>query len=265
MKKILISTLMGLFIAYVLSCTVLYYYQEKLLFMPDKLDKGYRFSFQQPFEEINVATKQGALLNGLLFKADSPKGLVFYLHGNSGSVNHWGDMAKRYNNLHYDVFILDYPGFGKSEGSISSQAELFDDIQSAYNNMKKRYAEEKIVVLGYSIGSGPAAWLAATNTPKLLILQAPYYSMTDMLHHIYPIIPNFLLKYKFATNEYVKRCKMPVVVFHGNQDDVIYYGSSLKLKAEMKAADTLITLNRQGHDDITYNADYIKAIGKILH
>ncbi len=67
--------------------------------------------------------------------------------------------------------------------------------------------------------------------------------MTDMMRHTYPIIPTFLLKYKFKTNEYLKDCKMPVVIFHGNQDEVIYYGSSLKLKEEMKKNDTLITLD----------------------
>ncbi len=130
--------------------------------------------------------------------------------------------------------------------------------------MKKRFHEESIVVLGYSVGTGLAAKVASTNHPKLLILQAPYYNLTDMMRHRYPIIPIFLLKYKFQTNEYLKDCKMPVVIFHGNQDGVIYYGSSLKLKEEMKVGDTLITLNGQGHNGITDNTEYIKALGTIL-
>jgi uncharacterized protein len=233
-------------------------------FLSGQVGQNYRFSFAQPFEEINTKTRNGKLLNGLLFKSDSTRGLVFYLHGNAGSLHNWGHVAKRYTDLHYDVFILDYPGYGKSEGSIKNPMQLFDDIQTAYDELRKRIHEDSIVVLGYSIGTGPAAKLASTNHPRLLILQAPYYNLTDMMRHTYPIIPTFLLKYTFHTNEYLRDCKMPVIIFHGNQDEVIYYGSALKLQKEMKAGDTLITLNKQGHNGITDNPDYIAAIKSIL-
>jgi uncharacterized protein len=264
MRKILLRTLTLLITLYVLICAGLYLFQEKLIFAPEKLDKSFLFSFNQPFEEINIKVTDGNSINGLLFKSDSSKGLIFYLHGNAGSLDSWGRVAKRYTDLHYNVFILDYPGYGKSDGSIKSQAQLFDDIQIAYSEIKKRFNEDNTVILGYSIGTGPAAKLASTNHPKLLILQAPYFNLTDMMRHTYPIIPTFLLKYKFKTNEYLKTCKIPVIIFHGNQDEVIYYGSSLKLQKEMKAGDTLITLNGQGHNGITDNSDYVNSIKKIL-
>lgn len=263
-KKRIIRTLELLLIFYVLICVLLYFFQEKLIFFPDKLNKDFKFNFGQPFKELTVKTKDGKLLNGLLFTSDSTKGLLFYLHGNAGALNSWGSVAKRYTDLNYDVFILDYPGYGKSEGSIKSQAKLFGDIQMAYDEMKKRYKEENIVILGYSIGTGLAAKLASANHPRLLILQAPYYSLTDMMRHTYPIIPTFILRYKFQTNEYLKNCQMPVVIFHGNQDEVIYYGSSLKLKKGLKRTDTLITLNGQGHNGITDNPEYISTLGNIL-
>jgi uncharacterized protein len=263
-KKVIFQAFKILLIAYVLICLGLYFFQEKLIFFPGKLDKNYKFSFDQPFEEINIRTEEGNFLNGLLFKSDSAKGLIFYLHGNAGSLNSWGEVAKRYTDLHYNVFILDYPGYGKSEGAIKNQTQLFSDIQTAYDEMKKRFKEDSLVVLGYSIGTGLAAKLASTNHPRLLILQAPYYNLADMMRHTYPIVPAFLLKYKFQTNEFLKDCKMPVVVFHGNQDEVIYYGSSLKLKADMKSSDTLITLNGQGHNGITDNREYVTAIKIIL-
>jgi pimeloyl-ACP methyl ester carboxylesterase len=263
-KKVILRTLKLLLVVYVLLCVALYFFQEKLLFFPDKLDKNHKFSFAQPFEEINIKTKNGKFLNGLFFEADSATGLVFYLHGNAGSLDNWGAVAKRYTELRYNVFILDYPGYGKSDGAIEGKTQLVDVIQTAYDEMKRRFEEDSIVVLGYSIGTGPAANLAATNHPKLLILQAPYYSLTDMMRHTYPIVPTFLLKYKFQTNEYLKKCKMPIVIFHGDQDEVIYYGSSLKLKAGMKTGDTLITLKGQRHNGMTDNPDYIAALKTIL-
>lgn len=264
MKKIILRTLkIGLGV-YIVLCGLLYLFQEKLIFFPEKLDKNYTFKFGQNFEEITVITADNKEINGLLFKADSSKGLIFYLHGNAGSLNSWGEVAKTYTDLGYDVFILDYRGYGKSEGEIYGQEQLFIDNQTVYNKLKNRYTEDKIIVLGYSIGTGLASKLASTNKPRLLILQAPYYNLTDMTKQTYPFVPTFLLKYKFATNEYLKNCKMPVVIFYGNRDEVIYYGSSLRLKAEFKEQDTLITLNDQGHNGMTDNANYIIELKKIL-
>jgi pimeloyl-ACP methyl ester carboxylesterase len=265
MKKRLLRILKIVIGIYIVLCGILYFYQEKLIFFPQKLEKNYQFKFGQKFEELNIKTNDDKILNGLLFKVENSKGLIFYLHGNAGSLSTWGEVAETYNDLDYDIFIIDYRSYGKSEGEINSQNQLFEDNQIAYNELKKRYKEDKIIVIGYSIGTGLAAKLASANNPKLLILQAPYYSLTDMMKHTYSFLPTFLLKYKFETNDYLKNCKMPVVIFHGNQDRVIYYGSSLKLKKEFKPQDTLITLNRQGHNGMTKNKEYRIELMKILN
>ncbi len=264
MKKVLINALKLVLALYILVSGFLYIAQERLIFFPQKLEKTYQFQFRQKYEEKNIETADGTILNGLLFKADSTKGLIFYLHGNAGSLRSWGGVAKTYTDLNYDIFIIDYRGYGKSEGKINGQEQLFQDIQQVYNELTKQYTEDKIIVLGYSIGTGLASKIASINNPKLLILQAPYYSLVDMMKHTYPIIPGFLLKYKLETNKYLKDCQMPVVIFHGDQDRVIYYGSSLKLKQEFKESDTLITLNGQGHNGMTTNGIYKSEIRRIL-
>ena len=249
---------------YLIICGLLFIFQEKLIFLPQKLNDTHQFSFWQDFKEMSFKMKDGVLLNGVLFKAVNSKGLIFYLHGNAGSLENWGEVAKTYTSLHYDVFMLDYRGYGKSDGSIFSEEQLFQDNQAVYDELKKKYSENKIIVIGYSIGTGMATKIASTNHPKLLILQAPYFSLTDLMKHTYPIIPTFILQYKLATNQYIKGCKMPIVVFHGDEDEIIYYGSSLKLKALFKPQDTLITLNKQHHNGITDNENYRVAIRKIL-
>ena len=166
--------------------------------------------------------------------------------------------------MNYDVFILDYRGYGKSEGSIKSQRQLFQDIQTAYDDLINIYNEDSVIVLGYSIGTGLASKIASENNPKLLILQAPYYNLKDVMRHLYPIIPRFILKFKLNTNKFITECKMPIVIFHGNQDEVIYYGSSLKLKELLKGKDTFITLTGQGHNGISDNQDYREEIQRIL-
>ncbi|HEX8675781.1 MAG TPA: alpha/beta fold hydrolase, partial [Segetibacter sp.] len=104
-----------------------------MIFFPEKLDKDFKFRFYHNFEEISVKTHDNISLNGLLFRADSSKGVIFYLHGNAGSLNSWGEVAPTYTGLKYDVFMLDYRGYGKSEGKIYSEKQLYQDTQIAYD------------------------------------------------------------------------------------------------------------------------------------
>lgn len=89
--------------------------------------------------------------------------------------------------------------------------------------------------------------------------------MNDLMKQKFSFIPTFILKYKFTTNEYLKTCKLPIVIFHGNQDQVIHYDSSKKLEKEFKNGDKLITLYGQGHNGMTDNFEYQLEIAKILN
>jgi hypothetical protein len=264
MRKILIKGAIIVGVLYSIVCLLLYFVQERFIFHPQKLSVGYAFQFNQPFEEININAQDGETLNGVLFKSDSSRGLIFYLHGNGGSVASWGRVAKTYTDLHYDVFFIDYRGYGKSGGAIHSQSQLFQDNQTAYDFLKTKYAEEKIIVLGYSIGTGLAARLASENNPRLLVLQAPYYSLTDIMHRRFPIIPTFILKYKLDAHAYLSKCKTPVIIFHGDSDEVIDHSSSQKLKNDFPNIN-LITLPGQGHNGMSDNELYRIELKKILN
>lgn len=250
---------------YFIICILLYFFQEKVIFFPQKLADDYSFQFDN-FEEQYIKMKDGKILHGLLFKAETPKGLVYYLHGNAGSLAGWGAAAEIFTDLDYNVFMLDYRGYGKSEGAIESEIQLHQDIQSVYDHLINKYPENEMVVLGHSIGSGMAAKVAARNNPKLLILQAPLYSLPDLASRTTPfqIFPPFLTRYKFRTGKYVKESEMPVAVLHGDEDEIINYSSSLKLKQEFKPEDTLITLKGLGHNDFLFTLQYHNAIKKIL-
>ncbi len=263
MRKLILVIVLILSVVYVGLCSLLYFNQESILFVPAKLKSSYVFEFREPFEEIDIPVKD-ASLNGLLFKADSAKGLIFYLHGNGGSLAGWGQIAGTYTRLGYDIFMLDYRGYGKSSGTIESQQHIYDDNQAVYNEIKKRYNEDSIIILGYSIGSGLAAKLASDNHPKLLILQAPYYNLAHLMKSKYPFVPTFLLKYRFSTNEHLQASKVPVVIFHGDQDFVIPLESSLMLQKNFKTNDTLIILKGQGHNNISDNYKYQFELENIL-
>jgi pimeloyl-ACP methyl ester carboxylesterase len=266
MKKMLFWILGIITIFYLLVCVFIYFYQEKLIFYPEKLSYNYQFRFDGNFQERFIQTSDGKRLHGLLFKSQLSKGLILYLHGNAGAVDSWGQIAGVYTSLQYDIFILDYRGFGKSEGNIVGEKQFYADVEAAYEELKKSYDEKNIVIIGFSIGSAAAARLASLHHPKMLILQAPYYSLTDLIRHISPML--FLsvvaLKYKFNTWQFVKHTKVPVAIFHGDRDEVIYYGSSVKLKQHFKPNDVLIILKGQAHNGINENTAYILALRKLL-
>ena len=165
-----------------------------MIFFPKKLSADYKFQFDEVYEEVSIPV-DGIKLNGLLLKADSSKGLVFYLHGNAGGLDSWGEIAGTYTSLGYDVFMLDYRGYGKSGGKILSEEQFYSDVQLAYQKLRERYPESQTIIVGYSIGTGAATKLASTNNPRMLILQAPYYSLKDVMRRSYPFLPSFLLKY----------------------------------------------------------------------
>lgn len=251
---------------YVLVCVLLYFQQERLLFFPDKLSADYRFRFPGRWEERWITAPDGVQLHGLLFRADGGpcRGLVFYLHGNGGALDSWGHVAPLYTDLGYDVFLLDYRGYGKSQGRISSETQLREDVEAAYQQLTRAYREDSVVVLGYSLGTGLAAGLAARHHPRRLILQAPYYSMQDMARSHYPWVPGFLVRYPLRTYELLPRVQAPVTLLHGTRDALISPTASQRLRGLLKPTDELILLPGVGHNGMSDDAGYQREIRRLL-
>lgn len=94
-----------------------YFFQEKLIFYSSTLPQEYEYSFKTEFEELFLKAEDGAILNGLHFKAKNPKGVIIYNHGNAGELDTWGQWGELLvNRYSYDVVVWDYRGYGKSTG-----------------------------------------------------------------------------------------------------------------------------------------------------
>lgn len=249
---------------YTLFCAALYFFQALPIFNAKRLSPKFEYDFKTNFQEINIKSVDGLNLHGVLFKAKNSKGLIFFMHGNGGTIARLEKTAKFYTDLNYDVFMPEYRGFGKSEGKIQNENEMFEDHQLFYEEMKGNYPEEKIIVMGYSIGTGFATKLASQNSPRLLILQAPYFSIPYVTRERYPFIPQFLVKFKLNTNQNIQKCKMQVIIFHGENDNVIPVSSSLKLRELLKPEDNVIILKNQGHFFLEENTEFQEKIKKVL-
>lgn len=251
-------------ILYALYFSYIYFNQSNLIFKTFSLPKNYVFNFEKDFEEINITTKDGKKINSLLFKTKNPKGLVFYLHGNSGALDTWGNIASTYTLWGYDFFILDYRGFGKSEGKIENQKQFLDDINCAYTAMNKRYEPQKTVIIGYSIGTGAASWLAYKKKSKMLILKAPFYNFNELSSHIVPYFPDQFKKFSFETNTYLPKIKVPIYIFQGTKDRLIPYQNSVNLSLLLKPTDSLFALKDVEHIGISENNMYQSKLKQFL-
>ncbi|OEK09115.1 peptidase [Flavivirga aquatica] len=248
--------------------TLIFFYikQEKFFFNPKQLNKNYVFKFQEKFEELKINVDKNTNLSALLFKAQQSKGVILYLHGNAGAINDWGKRANLFLDNNYDVLFVDYRGYGKSDGSYSNSDQLFNDMQKVYNYVKTRYTENQITVLGFSLGSGLAAYIAANNQPKKLILNAPYYSWKTLIaDEIAPPIPKFLIRYDIATYKFLNTVSCPIHIFHGTKDFLINpETNSIKLQKLYPNKIELTFIDDASHNSIHIAKQYYDSLKKLL-
>lgn len=242
-----------------------YTFQEHLIFHPEKLSDKYQFNFTDDFEEVNYETEDGETINALLFKAKEAKGVIYYHHGNAGSLDSWGSRAVDFVSRGYDVLMYDYRGFGKSSGKIKNEKMLYSDAVMLYKRLLYDYKERDIVLYGTSLGTGIAAHLAYDNQPKMLILETPYYNFYDVSKFHYPYLPNsILLHYQFKTDKLIPGIKAPVYLFHGTEDETVPYDSSVRLN-ELSDNVTLFTIDNGSHNNLNTFHEYHERLTAILN
>ena len=261
-----LNTLLTVVVIYFVISIALYYLQDYLLFKPEKLPKDFQFFYEnQITQEYNMETRDGAVINGLRFRVENPKGVVLYLKGNSKSIKGWGKFAVDFTRHGYDVFMLDYRGFGKSTGRRSQKA-IKRDLQAVYNKIRDRASEENIIIYGRSLGSGFAAKLASINNPKMLILDAPYYSLTKVTARYMPFMPlSVLIKYPLPTHKWLKYVQCPIHIIHGTNDKLIPYKTSVKLSKVNPKLTKLHTVIGGGHKDLNNFESYHIMLGDIIN
>jgi len=262
-----LSTFITVVIIYLAISIAIYYLQDYMLFKPEKLSKDFEFAYKnQQIEEYNLETRDGATINCLRFipKGES-KGVVLYLKGNSKSIKGWGKFAVDFTRHDYNVIMVDYRGFGKSTGRRSQKA-IKRDLQVVYNRIKEQTKESRMIVYGRSLGSGFAAKLASTNHPRMLILDAPYYSLTKVAARYAPFMPfSVLMKYPLPTYKWLKYVQCPIHIIHGTNDNLIPFKTSIKLSKVNPERTKLHSVIGGGHKDLNNFESYHKMLDDILN
>lgn len=202
------------------------------------------------FQEINIPFGGGSI-NGLKFSAAEPKGAILFFHGNFGDVSGWGAYGADFAALGYDFYIFDYPGYGKSDGKISSQQQLFASADAMSRYVLAQHPPRKLAMIGYSIGSGIAAQQAAKWDAARLILLAPYFSFERLAHEKIPFVPKFLIRYKIPTAEFLQAARgTQITLIHGAADELIPVQHCRDLAGSLKEGDLFYEIPDARHNGL---------------
>ena len=234
---------------YTIAGLGLYFFQERLIFHPEPLSAGFRFEVKAPYEERSFEAG-GERISALLVHAPASRGVLLHFHGNAGNLDGWSEIAGTLaTRLRRDVLMIDYPGFGKSTGAIRSEAQLHEIADAALALAKREAKGKPVAVIGRSIGTGFAVRLAALNSVDSLVLETPYYSLSRLARGQYPWAPLFLLRYPLSSFEWMPQVKAPVLVLHGDADELIPYADGKEL-ASLNPAARFVTIPGGHHNDL---------------
>ncbi|MBK8699121.1 MAG: alpha/beta fold hydrolase [Saprospiraceae bacterium] len=252
-------------LVYLLISLGVYFFQDFLFFKPEKLPKDFAFNYENlNFDEYILDLKEDVSVSGIHFKVEKPRGIVFYLKGNSRSIKGWGKFAVDFNRNGYDVLMVDYRGFGKSTGKRTHTA-LKEDLQQVYDLIKEKVPEKYIVLYGRSLGSGFATKLASVNHPRMLILDAPYYSLSHVAKRYLPFMPiSWAIRFPIPTYKWLKYVQCPIHIIHGTSDRLIPFSSSIKLSSVNPDRLRLHPIIGGGHNNLHNFPSYHKVLDEVL-
>lgn len=243
-----------------------YFFQKKIMLRPKTLPGNYVFSFDFPFREINISFETKYNLNLIQFFPENAKskGVVLYFHGNRDNVIRYSKHAPVFTKHQYEVWMIDYPEYGKSTGKFTEE-NVYRQALILYNMASEKFNEKNIILYGKSLGSGIASWLAAQRYCSHLILETPYFSMKDLFHLYAPkFLASKFIHFKFPNNENIQKVTSPITIFHGTKDRVIPYATTAKLRDYLKPGDEFITLQNASHTNVNEYTQYYEKLNAIL-
>lgn len=244
----------------------LYYLQNVFLFHPKPLPRTYKYQFDVPFEETEIALNRTDTFSVVKFfsAGRTAKGVVLYFHGNRTNITRYAQFVSVFTSRNYEVWMGDYPGFGKSTGERTEKA-MYEQAIQLYRMAASSYGKDSIIVYGKSLGTGVATYLASRDDCRQLILETPYYSIPDLFSCYAPIYPvSRMINFKLPIYEYLLDVKAPVTIFHGTSDGVIPYRCAEKLKHVMKQSDRFVTIEKGSHHDLGSSPIYQKVMDSLL-
>ncbi len=224
--------LMGVAI-YGMLCLALYIFQPRLVYFPMKPLAATPAAIGLDYEDVSLDAGDDASVHGWFLPVAEEARTVLFLHGNAGNISHRLDTLRVFHSLGLNVLIIDYSGFGQSDGK-PGENQTYADARLAWRYLTgtRGIAPERIVVFGRSLGAGVATWLATEETPGALVLESAFTSVPDLARKYYPIFPvRWLARIRYDNAARLPTVGCPVLIVHSRDDEIVPFAHGEALYA----------------------------------
>jgi fermentation-respiration switch protein FrsA (DUF1100 family) len=207
---------------YVLAAAGLAIFQRRFMYFPDRCLTHPAETGMSGVEQLRLTADDGERLVAWYFPPRDGYPLILYFHGNGGALVDRIPRFRMFAANGYGLLAVSYRGYGGSTGS-PTQPGLIRDGEAAYREARSRgYADDRIVLMGESLGTGVAAALAATGKAAALVLDSPFSSAADAAAAHFPVLPvRWFMFDQFRSDLAIRDVHIPVLIVHGDKDSVI--------------------------------------------
>ncbi len=244
--------------------------QSRMIYFPDMPSRELTATPRQiglAYESVEFTTADGVKLHGWFVPAAEPRGTLLFFHGNAGNISHRLDSLRIFHDLGLGTLILDYRGYGQSEGTPSEEGTYLDaEAALGYLQEQRGVAAEGVIVFGRSLGAAIAAHLASRHQVRALILESAFTSVPEMAATLYPFLPTrWLVRFSYATKDYVGERSCPLLVIHSRDDEIVPFEQGQALFAAANPPKRFLEL-RGGHNDgfLASRRAYVKALDEFI-
>jgi len=231
MLKITIIILFGVIALFV----YVRYLESRSLFFPYKKIEATPAAIGLEFVDTYFKTADAKNINGWFIPAKDSRYTILFFHGNAGNISYRLDKIRILNSLGLNVFMIDYRGYGRSEGKPSEKG-VYLDANAAYDYLVKikKISPDSIIVYGESLGGAVAIELCSRINTKALITEETFTSIRDMSRLVYPYLPSFFVSDSFNSLLRIDKIEMPKLFIHSRNDDIVPFELAEKLYKKAK-------------------------------
>ena len=223
--------------------------ENRFLYFPTRHLAATPASYGLVAEDLTVAAEDGVELRGWWIRTRGERALLFF-HGNAGNIGDRLDRARILcERLGLDVFLVDYRGYGQSQGSPSEEG-LYRDARAIHGAATARgFRPENIVIFGESLGSAVAIQLAIDRPSGAVVLETPFLSLAAMAKEHYPFVPTFLLRSRYDNAAKIPGVASPKLFLVAERDEIVPPEQGLQLFELAKEPKSLSVIPGAGHND----------------
>jgi fermentation-respiration switch protein FrsA (DUF1100 family) len=266
MKRML-TALVTVAIAYGLFVLLIYVAQDRLVYFPIRELTATPRTLGFDYDDVSLTTEDDVRLHGWFVAAPSARATILHFHGNGGNISHRLERIAIFRRLGLSVLLIDYRGYGRSEGAPSEEG-TYRDARAAWRYLTETrgLAASTIILHGESLGGGVATHLATERTPRALIVESSFISMVALGAEVYPWLPvRWISRYTYPSRENLARVRAPVLIIHSRDDEIIPYHHGEDLYAAALEPKYLLTIRGDHNGGFVLSAErYVAGVDTFL-